>query len=69
MKENFAYISYYYINFDEAHPSKGSHMTPFPLKDYNPFNITNKIINTLPIPFLEQCIQNIEACCSFEIQS
>jgi hypothetical protein len=27
MKDNFACISYYYMNIDEAHPSKGSHMT------------------------------------------
>jgi hypothetical protein len=27
MKDNFAYTSYYYMNSDEAHPSKRSHMT------------------------------------------
>ena len=28
MKNDFEYRSYYYMNTDEAYPSKGSHMTP-----------------------------------------
>jgi hypothetical protein len=42
IKDNFACTSYYYMNTDEAHPSKGSHKVEEPIPDTLRFRTTKE---------------------------